>query len=104
MEIVFKSKKLHKVFNDSSSLIKKYGNKHARKIVQRLNEFNAANSLYDIVILQAPRLHSLKGKMHGYWAVDLIHPFRLVIEPMDGETTDLKTVTEIKIIEVIDYH
>ncbi len=75
-----------------------------KKTIQRINEFMAAESLNDINILHAPGLHSLSGKQKGLWAVYLIHPFRLVFEPLDGDTVDLNTITKIKIIEIIDYH
>ncbi len=104
MEIYFKNKKTEKVFNNFRTLSQKHGYKQAKKAIQRINEFEAAESLNDINVLQAPRLHSLSGKQKGFWAVDLIHPFRLIIEPLDANTENLRTVTKVKIIEIIDYH
>ena len=103
MEIYFKNKKTEKVFNDFNKLSQKHGSRQARKAILRINEFVAAESLNDI-LLRAPGLHSLSGNLKDFWAVYLIHPFRLVIKPLDGETIDLKTVTKISIIEIIDYH
>ena len=104
MEIVFKSKKLRKIFSSSTTLSKNYGNNQARKIVQRLNEFKAAESLNDIKMLIFPRLHLLQGNLQGYWAVDVMHPFRIILEPLDGSATNLSSITKIKIIEIKDYH
>lgn len=104
MEIYFKNKKTEKVFNDFNSLSKKHGDKQAKKTIQRINEFMAAESLNDINVLRSSGLHSLSGKRKDSWAVNLIHPFRLVFDPLDGGTVDLKTVTKVKIIEIIDYH
>ncbi len=104
MEIYFKNKKTEKVFNNFNSLSQKHGYKQAKKTIQRINEFTAAESLNDILLLRAPGLHLLSGKLKGLWAVTLVHPFRLILEPLDGDTVDLKTVTKIKIIEIIDYH
>ena len=104
MEIYFKNKKTEKVFNNFRTLSQKHGTRQAKKAIQRINEFTAAESLNDILILRAPGLHSLSGKLKDFWAVYLIHPFRLVFEPIDGDTVELKTVTKVKIIEIIDYH
>jgi len=104
MEIYFKNKKTEKVFNDYNKLSQKHGARQAKKTIQRINELNAAESLHDINILRAPGLHSLSGKQKGFWAVNLVHPFRLIIEPLDGDTVELKRVTKVKIIELIDYH
>jgi len=104
MELSFRNRKIEKIFNNFSILSQKYGNKQARKIIQRMNEFKAAESLNDIKMLQTPRLHSLTGKAKGYWSVDLIHPFRLIIEPLNGDVVFLKTITIVKIIEITDYH
>lgn len=104
MEIYFKNKKTEKVFSDFNKLSQKHGARQAKKTIQRINEFSAAESLNDINILRSPGLHSLSGKQKGFWAVYLVHPFRLILEPLDGNTEDLRTVTRVKIIEIIDYH
>ena len=57
------------------------------------------------------RLHQLKGNRDEQFAVDLVHPYRLVFEPnhdplprkVDGGI-NLEQVTAIKIMEVVDYH
>ncbi len=69
MEIYFKNKKIEKVFNDFNKLSQKHGTRQAKKTIQRINEFMAAESLNDINILRAPGLHSLSGKQKGLWAV-----------------------------------
>ena len=57
------------------------------------------------------RMHQLKGNRDEQFAVDLVHPYRLVFEPnhdplprkKDGGI-NLEQVTAIKIMEVVDYH
>ena len=104
MEVKFKSNKLKKYCENTSELCKKGGDIMANKIVQRINELNAANCLFDIYCLPQTRLHPLKGKRKGQLAVDLKHPYRLVIEPLNGAISDYSTITEIVIIEITDYH
>ena len=57
------------------------------------------------------RMHELKSNRDEQFAVDLVHPYRLVFEPThdplprkeDGGI-NLEQVTAIKIMEVVDYH
>ena len=44
------------------------------------------------------------GDRQGEFAIDVQHPKRLIIIPANGDLKDLKTVTKIKIIEIINYH
>ena len=57
------------------------------------------------------RRHQLRRDRDEQYAVDLVHPYRLVFEPYHeplprrgdgGVDTDL--VTAIRIVEVVDYH
>ncbi len=97
--------------SDAQLAAKKWGQRGA-KIRQRLDEFRAAVSLRDIALLPPARLHPLKGDRSGQFAVDIIHPFRLVFEPVgssdelcdESGNLDLRNVKTIRILEVVDYH
>lgn len=104
MEILYKNKKLKKTFESSKELVKSYGDRMAKKIVQRMNELIAAESLFDIRCNPSARLHLLDGNYKNNFAIDLVHPYRLIIQPGDGEITDVKTIKIVEIIKVIDYH
>jgi proteic killer suppression protein len=104
MEIHFKDKKLRKICENSRKLKKNYGAIRAKKIIKRLNELQAAKSFYDISRLTQPRLHNLSGQRKKQFAVDIKHPYRIILLPLNGSREDLKTITSIKIIEIIDYH
>ncbi|HEY3295368.1 MAG TPA: killer suppression protein HigA [bacterium] len=111
MNIQFADKKMLKSCSDPLLASKAWGQRGA-KIRQRLDEFRAAVSLKDIAMLPAARLHPLKGNRSGQFAVDIIHPFRLVFEPVGSPNDlndvrgnlDLKKVKTIRILEVVDYH
>ena len=72
--------------------------------MKRINELDAATNLYDIKSMPQTRLHILKQDWKGHFAVDIKHPFRLILLPINGELSDIKSITEIKIITIIDYH
>ena len=111
MDIDFKNNKLKKCCNEKAAGIKEWGLPIANKIFQRLTEFRAADNLSEISSLPPPRCHSVNEIRKDCWAVDTIHPTRLLFkinqEPVpklpDGGI-DLKNVKSIKIWEVEDYH
>ena len=111
MEISFESNKLSKVFNSKKKLIQEYGPRNAEVIMRRMIVLQAAPSLNDVPHRPPERRHELGQNRAGQFAVDLMHPYRLVFRPnhdtislkADGGI-DLKQVTAITIIEVEDYH
>ena len=110
MEIVFATKRLKQVFNDERELEREYG-KLARKIKLRMNVLRNAANLEDVPIVPPDRCHKLKADRAGQFAVDLIHPHRLVFKPseypppkkLDGDV-DKEKIVSITIIEVVNYH
>ncbi len=77
------------------------------KLMQRISEFRATDSLSEISHLPPPRLHSLGGDRNGEFAVSLTGNERLVFKGLDinNEFTSNKSqVVKIYILEVVDYH
>lgn len=111
MKVRFRRKKLGDICNSRNELIAKFGADNAAKIMSRLFELHSVDNLGQIPTHKPSRLHQLHGDREGQYAVDLKHPFRLVFEPennplpynTDG-SLDLTGITEIIIIEVVDYH
>ena len=111
MEVEFGSRKLQKTCNSEKESNRKWGSQNARKIRQRLAEFAAAETLADMRLHPGARLHELKGKRQGQFAVDIKQPFRLVLEPAhdpvplneDGGI-ELARTTRIRIVYIGDYH
>ncbi len=104
MNIEFKNNKMKELCENYKLLVRKYGDQQAKKIVIRINELIAAENLFDISKLPQTKLHSLSGNLQDHYAVDLKQPFRLLLFPLNGDKTDLKTITSIKLIDIVDYH
>jgi proteic killer suppression protein len=104
MKINFRSKKLKKKFESKKELERTYGTRQAKKITQRMNELYAAVSLHDIKCNPSSGLHQLSGNYKDYLAIDLVHPYRLIFRPEDGEIKNYRTITIVEIIKVEDYH
>lgn len=110
MEVGFKKRKLAEVLGSDKEMRKKYG-RMAKVLRNRLVVLKAAPSLAAVPTDRPVRRHLLKGNRAGQFAVDLLHPCRLVFKPnhapiprlQDGGI-DTERVTAITIIDVVDYH
>lgn len=77
---------------------KKYGTKMAEKIQMRIDQIKAADSVDQMIQYHIGRCHPLKGNRKNQFAVDLVHPQRLVFEKKSNE------IRIANILEIIDYH
>ena len=84
--------------------LKKYGYKQAVKITQRINELKAAMTLNDIQNIKAAGLHCLSGKYKNSYAIKVINPYRIRFTADNGMKEDMNSITEITVIEIIDYN
>ena len=111
MEITFRTHRLLRIFDSDRNLRRQFGAAMTRTIVMRMNLLRESATLSEIPTTSPERRHILAGQRRGQYAVDLLHPYRLVFVPNHfpvptlGEGgVDLDRVTAIEIIEVIDYH
>lgn len=98
MDIEYKNARIQKVCTNASVAEKKFGIQMAEKIQQRIAEIQAASNVEEMIQFHIGRCHPLVNDRKGQYAVDLVHPNRLVFT---------KKGTEIQIaniIEIVDYH
>ena len=98
MKITYKIRKIEKVCTIASEAEKKYGLEMAEKIHQRIDEIDASDTIEEMVQYHIGRCHPLKGNRKGQYAMDLVHPYRLIIEQI-GDEIKIANITEI-----VDYH
>ena len=98
MEISYKDKKIERVCTNVKASDKKFGQEMSEKIQMRLDEIRAADSVEEMVMYRIGRCHPLVNNRKGQYAVDLVHPYRLVFEKVDGK------IQLVVIIEIVDYH
>lgn len=111
MEIGFPNARLAKLCNSESKLRGKYGPRMAGLIQQRLVELHDAENLGIVHSLPGARCHELTGDLKDRFAVNLVHPQRMVFKPDhnplpirgDG-SLDWAMVTKIEIVGIGDYH
>lgn len=98
LQVKYKTKTLKKECTNAKVAIKKYGLPMAEKIHQRIDEISAAESVEEMIKYNVGRCHPLKGDLKDHFAVDLVHPQRMIFK---------KTGNEIQIAYIIvigDYH
>ena len=98
LEVMYKNSKLQKVCTDSTEAEKRYGKAMAEKIHLRIKQIEAFPTVEMMIQYRIGRCHGLKGNRKKQYAVDLVHPNRLVFEKI-GEQIQIAKVTEI-----VDYH
>jgi len=98
LEIGYANRSIEKVCTNASAAARKHGQAMADKIHQRIDEIQAAESVEEMIQFKIGRCHSLHQNRRNQYAVDLIHPYRLVFEKMESG------IQAVNIIEIVDYH
>ena len=98
MDITYKSNKIKRICTDAEIAERTYGREMANKIQQRIDEISAADTVELMLKFHIGRCHPLKQNRKGQYAVDLVHPYRLVFEKNGVE------IQIANILEIIDYH
>lgn len=96
MEITYKN--IEKVCTNAKVADKTYGNEMSGKIQMRLDEIAAADTVEMMIQFHFGRCHSLINNRKGQYAVDLVHPYRLVFEKHGNK------IQIAHILEIVDYH
>lgn len=104
MKIHYSSVKQEKILTDIRLLKKFYGSDHI-KIGNRLSELRVVNNLSEIPEVPPPRRHKLDGKYEDCWGIDYSRNDRIIIRPMGKyDVNDLTSITEVLIVDLVDYH
>lgn len=98
MDITYKNKKIEKICTDAKAAERAYGREMAEKIHQRIDEIAASDTVEMMIQFHIGRCHSLKQNRKGQYAVDLVHPYRLIFEKNGDE------IQIANILEIVDYH
>lgn len=98
MQVEYKNSKIAEVCTDISKAEKRHGKEMAEKIHLRIKQISAATSVEMLLQYKIGRCHQLKGKRKTQYAMDLVHPYRLVFEKKGNEIQ----IAYIK--EIVDYH
>ncbi len=98
MDITYKNNKIKKICTDAKTAERTYGQEMACKIHQRIDEIGAADTVEMMIRFHIGRCHLLTQNRKGQYAMDLVHPYRLVFEKYGDE------IQIANILEIVDYH
>ena len=98
MEIGYQNRSIEKVCTNASVAEKKYGSEMAEKIQMRIDQISAAPGIEYLIQYHIGRCHPLHQNRKNQFAMDLVHPMRLVFEK---QGTDIQIAC---IMEIVDYH
>ena len=110
MTVSVGSRKLAKILAKPATIDKHLGTAIAKQVRKRLDDIHAAETLVDIRYVPG-RLEELTGDRRGQFSLRVSANVRLIIEPAnDAECLknedgfDLRSVTAVRIVEIVDYH
>ena len=98
IEVHYRTRKLQKVCEKLDVAVKKYGVEMADKIHIRIDQIKNADNVLQLVQYAVGRCHKLQGDRQGQYAMDLVHPYRLIFVQEDDEAVI------VQIEEITDYH
>lgn len=98
MQIEYNDNKIKRICTIAREAEKKYGREMAEKIQLRIDQLKAALSVEMMLKFRVGRCHSLKGERKNQYALDLVHPYRLVFEVNGND------ISIVMIMEIVDYH
>ena len=100
MRILYRSQHIRKVCTNRDYAVLYYGSAMSRKIHMRIDQIQKIPNVDMLMQNGIGRCHPLIGNRKNQYAMDLIHPYRLVFKKVDN-CLDLEIV---KIIDIVDYH
>jgi proteic killer suppression protein len=111
LEISFSNQKLAKLLNRATDVLRTYGPDNGKRILTRLTQIAAAETLADLSTLPQTRVHEHKADHDEQISVDVKHPYRLMLIPDHSETPrkpdgglDWAKITRVKILRIEDPH
>jgi len=111
VEVSFRGRKLARGCTDPGLRQRRHGAERAKKIVLRLNQLTAAESLGEMMELPQARCHQLSADRDKSFSLDLDGPYRMIIDiaedPVprseDGGVL-LHEVKRIVVTDIVDTH
>jgi proteic killer suppression protein len=98
MKVEYRTTRLEKACTKAQVAIREYGQEMAVKLQQRIRQIKRSDTLETLLKLHIGRCHPLHGDREGQYAMDLVHPYRLVFTKRGDE------IQIARIEEIVDYH
>jgi proteic killer suppression protein len=87
VDVEFRTKRLRTCYAEAAAGAREWGDKVARRYVERINILKSAKSAAELHLVAALRLHPLKGARHGLHSITLVDRWRMVVTFRDDALT-----------------
>ena len=87
MQVEFRTHRLRTCYVDSAAGAREWGDKVARRYVERVNVLKAAKTADDLYKVAVLRFHPLKGDRQGQHSITLVDRWRMVVTFRDDALT-----------------
>ena len=94
MEVEFRTHRLRSCYEDSSTGVREWGDKVARRYIERVNILKAAKGADDLHRGAALRFHPLKAGRHGQHSIALVDRWRMVVT-FRGDALTIVRIEEV---------
>jgi len=94
VEITFRTRKLENEYREHAKAVKAYGDKVARKYIQRINIIKSVRNIDELMVLPALGCHSLKGDRRGQYSIKLTGFYRLIFT-LKGDALEIAHIEEV---------
>lgn len=98
MIVEYRTKSLEKTCTQAKVAIRAYGQEMAIRLQQRIKQIQSTDTVEMLLQFHIGRCHALHGDREGQYAMDLVHPYRLVFT-RHGDVLQIARIEEI-----VDYH
>ena len=98
MDVEFRTRRLRACYAEATAGAREWGDKVARRYIERINVLKSAKSGAEFHLVAALRVHPLKGERHGLHSITLVDRWRMVVIFRDD------ALTVVRIEEVSAHH
>ena len=105
MQLLFANSQIEKVCTSPERAVKKYGERCARILLERLRQMREAKDIETLTRIPG-HYHPLTADRKGQWACRLQGGLRLVFVPGACGEMVIKEITDptLTILKIVDYH
>ena len=111
MKILYANTKTEKQCSSLKEATKLFGGDKilARSLLARINAVEQADVIKDIIVMPSFRFHNLKGKLDGFFAIDvksIRDKWRIILRPLDEDENVFEPcnidelATKVRIVEI----
>jgi toxin HigB-1 len=94
VRITFRTRKLQRHYEHAAEAVRAYGDRVARKYVERINIIKSARDIHELQQIAVLRCHPLVGDRDGQWAMWLTGFYRLIFT-LEGEDLEIAMIEEV---------